>query len=224
MRFPISPPTIAAVLTLLASAASGAAQEQPGAPFEGVVRYRANDGSGSHVVSYAVSGDLVRVDVERRGESSTMIVDAHVLYVVLPARQMYMQLVIPALHQPRDEPSDEAQPVQTGRTYTVAGHRCETWVVRDGDGEIEMCVARDLGAMGALANTVDRRIAAASWYRRLAADFFPLRVATRDADGNEVSRLEATRVDRRPVDRSLFRPPSDYRKVLLPPMRGPQLQ
>jgi hypothetical protein len=227
MPFPISPLAVAALaLTVFAGAASGAAQERTEELFEGVVRYRAKDGSGSHVVSYAVSGDRVRLDVERPGEQSTMIVDAdaEVLYVVLPARQMYMQLSIPPLRPPRDESAEESQPVRTGRTHTVAGHRCETWVIADGAGEIEMCVARDLGSMGALATSVDRRIADASWYRRLASDFFPLRVATRDVHGNEVSRLEATRVDRRPLDRSLFRPPPDYRKVLLPLPRGPQLR
>ena len=50
--------------------------------------------------------------------------------------------------------------------------------------------------------------------------FFPMLVITRDEDGNETSRFEATEVEEKSLSNELFEVPSNYGEMKIPGMNS----
>jgi len=112
----------------------------------------------------------------------------------------------------------------TGRKETIAGHECEYYVMGD-KGEMEVCSAKGLGmfmmgqspmggAMSSMASLA--ALATGSDAAKLFADgFFPLKVVNTEHGKKEVV-MEATRVEKKPLDASLFVPPPDYKEMKMP--------
>lgn len=221
-----------AVAGALACASAGSATGLPAQPapegsFEGTISYAATDRGGAHRVTYAISTGFMRLEVTGASEESILIVDAgaQILYVVLPARQIYLQMRMASAGRGAGSDARLERPVRTGRHGRVAGYRCQVWLLRDTGGETEICSTPGLGTVKMGENPYDPRLSGATWYGRLAAEgLFPLRVVTRDGDGREISRLEAIRVRRTRLDRSLFRPPPDFRQYRLPTLSGPSFR
>ena len=114
---------------------------------------------------------------------------------------------------------DDVLITRTGKTGKVAGQVCDLYVAKgktDGMSE-EVCLAKGLGnpALAGL-TTGDARspLEFPSWMLDLAkTGAFPLRVVVRAKDGQEESRLEATKVEPRRLEDSLFTPPPGYRRM-----------
>ena len=47
--------------------------------------------------------------------------------------------------------------------------------------------------------------------------YFPLRTIARAADGSEEMKMEATSIDKKPLDDNLFVIPADYQLMQMPP-------
>jgi hypothetical protein len=112
----------------------------------------------------------------------------------------------------------------TGRKETIAGHECEYYVMGD-KGEMEVCSAKGLGMFmmgqspmgGALSSMASlAALATNSDAAKLFADgFFPLKMVNTEHGKKEVV-MEATRVEKKPLEASLFVPPPDYKEMKMP--------
>ena len=123
---------------------------------------------------------------------------------------------------------------RTGKQETIAGYTCEHWLMGDKQ-EIDMCVAKGLGyfgmggqsggGLGTFRNFAfsPKMLAEAAahpeWVKLLEGGAFPLKLTTME-DGKVKMSMEATRIEKKPLDDSLFVIPSDYKELSMPNMPG----
>jgi hypothetical protein len=227
---------------MIASCAAGAAVAQA-AGFEGVVAYKMPAKGGAGELTQMYKGDKTRTEVSDGKQTTAMIMDmtAGTMTVLMPPQKQYMVMDLKTMGQGlggllgmgkahKDTGAGAggtaAMPkiTATGRKETIAGHECEYYVMGD-KGETEVCSAKGLGMFmmgqspmgGGLASLA--AVAAMSTnpdaVKLFADGFFPLKVVSVKGGKNEVV-MEATRVEKKTLDASLFVPPPDYTQMKMP--------
>jgi len=103
---------------------------------------------------------------------------------------------------------------KTGKTDTVAGHKCETWEIEDAEQheKTQLCVA-DEGASWFHIPLVGAPAQMAWAGELLDGKHFPLRAIMLEASGTEKGRVEVTRIDKKSLDDALFEVPAGYTQV-----------
>ena len=220
--FPCVPPSVSA---------------QP-AGFEGVVAYKmAGKGAGAEMTQM-YKGMKSRTEINSGGQPTAMIMDmaAGTMTVLMPPQKAYMVMDMKKMGGlagmlgtgKKDAVADSASALAsikaTGRKDTIAGHPCEYYVMGE-KGEAEVCSAKGLGmfmmgqspmggamsslaALAALGTNADAA-------KMFADGFFPLKVVNLEGGKKEVV-IEATRVEKKALDGSLFVPPPDYKEMKMP--------
>jgi hypothetical protein len=194
-------------------------------PFEGVVHMTmTGQGQQSVPVAYYIKGNAARMEVQAQGMQMAMIMDmgAKKMYMVLPSQQMYMETSLEDM-QNRAEAMEgnvgEPKVTKTGRTETVAGHQCEHWIISSSvdSASADVCMAKGIGTFMQGSSPMSRGRPEPTWQREAREQgMFPLKVTS--SDGSVA--LEVTSIERKPLDASLFQPPSDYQKMPMPGMPG----
>jgi len=197
-----------AVLAMAAIAAPAIAYGQGTKQFEGVVTYQAN---GGHTFQYAIRDGRVRIDMNGESRQSSMIMDpgSGKMYMLMPEQKMYMEMNVPDVTELEDS-SNNVKPTKTGKSDVVAGHKCEYWTVREDEGQVDVCLAKDMGSFQAFSNKAVGN--AAAWQDAIGKDSFPLKVITHKGGKDQIA-LEATKVEAKSLDASLFTPPASYTKM-----------
>jgi hypothetical protein len=151
-------------------------------------------------------------------------------YVIMPERKMYMELSETSFDRAAEHLKDmKYEIVRTGKTDTVAGYQCDIFQTKSKEtGHIrgEACAAKGLANMGAFMGL--NRGAAASVSGDFSREvqqiikegYFLLRMVRKDDDGSEKMRMEATSVEKKKLDNSLFVPPADYTKFDMNAMKN----
>src|SRR5258707_12806768 len=122
----------------------------------------------------------------------------------------------------------------TGNRETIAGHTCEHWLMGEKQ-NLDMCVAKGLGYFGmggqgggglsALKNLAfsPKLLAEAAahpeWVKFLEGGAFPLKMTSTE-DGKVKMNMEATKIEKKALDDSLFSVPSDYKEFSMGGMGG----
>ncbi len=163
----------------------------------------------------------------------TLLVDAEQkkAWALVPATQMAMVIDLTAVNPPDGTPTAGPRTIpahlpseppvieKTGVVDVIAGYSCDVWNVKSQGNRAELCVADDipwldLGSLGwsspqlavaAMASGVNR---------------FPLRAVLFDAKGTEVTRMQATRIEKKSLEDARFTVPPDYRLVDMQSMLG----
>ena len=190
--------------------------------FEGVVHFTMKHDGQARVFDYALKGDKIRVDLGGdTGRMGSLIVDQHTnkRMVLVPEQRMVMDL--PPLESLPIEKSAAASKftlTRTGKTETILGYRCEQWVGQNDEGDTEIWAATGLGSfigtgsggghgMGGSAE------ATPSWVKEMREQgAFPLRVVTKNREGQERDRVEATSIEKKALSEDLFAVPADYQR------------
>ena len=108
-------------------------------------------------------------------------------------------------------------------TQKFAGVPCDVWTIDDAAGKVEVCVAKGFPFFE-LASTTKAPTEEPIWAAALTREnAFPLRVIAYDKRGNEEYRAEATRVDPKKLDDSLFQVPPGFKGDSAPDMRTASL-
>jgi hypothetical protein len=104
---------------------------------------------------------------------------------------------------------------KTGKTETIAGRSCEEWTVKDPSGKhTDVCIAEGLAYFDLDAL---RSGGGSAWNQKLREKkMFALRSIEFDATGKEISRTEATRIEKKKMDDAMFQVPADYRRMTPP--------
>lgn len=165
---------------------------------------------------------------------------------LMPSRKMYMTMDLKAtgegfkeaandMKQSQGYTQDRAWPklTPTGKKETVAGHTCEHWLMGDKQ-DLDMCVAKGLGYFGmgsqlggggllkdlAFSPKIVAEAAAhPEWVKFLEGGAFPLKL-TMTEDGKVKMNMEATRIEKKSLDDSLFTIPSDFKELSIPALTG----
>lgn len=162
---------------------------------------------------------------------------------LIPSRKMYMTIDMKAAAEGMkdfakdrhkdDDDSKFPKLTPTGKQETIAGYSCEHWLMGEKQ-ELDMCIAKGLGYFGMgsqsgggdfsafknLAFSPKLLAEAAShpeWVKFLEGGAFPLKLQVSE-EGKVKMTMEATRVERKPLDDSMFAIPADYKEMTIPNM------
>jgi Domain of unknown function (DUF4412) len=184
------------------------------ARFEGAITARVSGATGGADVTYLVKGDQFRMDMTGRGQSMYILRDPakNATLMVMPAQRMYMETPLSgdaAGNRAEGKPADIKM---TGRKETVAGVECEHVLITSDDSQYDACVAHGLGMFPMINNPMAGRGRGAepppAW-QKLGRDAFPLKV---QKVGGELA-FEVTKIERKPLDASLFAVPDGFQKL-----------
>jgi hypothetical protein len=199
-------------------------------------------------MTYFLKGNHTRIETKLANQpegSAVMLWDLEggKIVTLVPSRKMYMTMDVKAAaedmkqmkksHGQEDPEFPKLTP--TGKQETIAGYTCEHWLMGDNQ-DIDMCVAKGLGYFGMggqsggglaslknLAFSPKMLAAAAShpeWVKFLNGGAFPLKLSAMK-DGRVTMTMEATRVEKKPLDDSLFVIPTDYKEFSMPNLPAP---
>jgi len=193
----------------------------PAGGFEGVITMNESSEGEGVTHRFYFKGDKMRTD---SGDSGFAVWDAKKkegfsadledkTYTVIPWRDLALQ--------DAQKLFEHITLTKTGKSEKVVGYACEVLLSKDkSDGtSSELCIAKGLSNsafLGMIGGDGSGRGGYPAWFRDLVKDGgFPLRQIDRDESGKEESRLEATKVEAKRLDGSLFAPPSGFKRTEL---------
>jgi hypothetical protein len=212
------------------------------AGFEGIVAFRMTGKGRGAEMTQMYKGTKNRTEISGGGQDTAMIMDmtTGVMTILMPQQKMYMVMDMRKAGQAvagmpfgkgqKDTgvgagvPAAMASIKATGRKETIAGHECEYYLMGE-KGEAEVCSAKGLGMFmmgqspmgGGMASLA--ALAALGTHSdavKLFSDgFFPLKMVHTEGGKKQVV-MEATRVEKKMLDASLFVPPPDYKEMKMP--------
>ncbi len=209
---------------VLVSPAAMAAQS-----FEGTVTYTMNPTSGKPgQLVYHVKGTRVRADVTGAtggppgGMYMLMDATAGTMMSVMPAQKVYMTMDLKAMARqmkPDGGREKRGKITKTGKSETIAGHKCDHYLVGEKQ-DSDICAAKGLGmfmggsAMGSGGKGMFGGLPAGfEEYEEFAKDgFLPLKISA-IRNGKEEVVMEATSVEKKRLDPSLFAVPAGYQQM-----------
>lgn len=166
---------------------------------------------------------------------------------LMPSRKMYMTMDLKETQEGLKEAAEKMKKdkgeeeetkfpklTPTGKQETIAGYNCEHWLMGDKQ-DIDMCVAKGLGyfgmggqsrgGLGSLGNLAfsPKLLAEAAahpeWVKFLEGGAFPLKLTAME-DGKVKMNMEATKIERKSLDDSLFSIPADYKELNMGNLTG----
>ena len=198
-----------------------------GESFEGTIQMKGQGEGGSQTINYLVKKDRVRIEFgEKSEDQAIMILDYNrkKIYMVMPDEKGYLEMALESIELGKTERGEVKEKlVKTGKTETISGYRCEQWLLKGEEGEVEICAAKGIGfflqPQGISAKRAGPR---SSWTDQLTAEgLFPFRMVERSPSGEEKSRWEVTKVEKKKLSDSLFQPPAGYEKIQMPEFKIP---
>jgi len=191
--------------------------------FEGVVEYSITGEQGTMPMSYLMKGDNVRVEMEQRpGMKAAILIDAKTNKSVMLMDKMKMYMELPEPPAP-DSTTPKPQITKTGKTQKILGYDCQQFIVKEGDMESEVWVTKDLGTfqmmrMGGRQGKAN----AEAWQKMVGSEGgFPLLATTKQGD-TQISKMEATKIEKKSLDDALFKIPDGYKQFDASMMRRPR--
>jgi hypothetical protein len=201
--------------------------------FEGVVAYKlTGKGGKSTDMAMSIKGTHVRTDMSAEGRNMAMLLDgqAMTMTMLMDEQKMYMTMDMKAARERAQamKPGEHAPPKITplGTSETIAGRSCDNYLVETEKSKIEVCNSKGLGNFMSAQSPMGRGASPLSdleneAYRAYFKDgFFPLRLSSYEGSTKRVV-MEATRVEPKALDASLFQIPAGYTEMKMPGMGRP---
>jgi hypothetical protein len=213
-----------------------------GEAFEGLITSKMTTGSQQMEIKYAVKGSRTRIETQLAAGGTAMgivLMDfaSGSQTMLIPQMKSYTTMnwneeggVKNMVEKMTDNTSFKATP--TGKTETVAGFNCTHWILGDKQ-DTDACLAKGLGYFGGggdsgsvfdkLRNIAlgDKTKAALQsnpeFLKFVEGGVFPLKLSIIE-NGQSRTLMEVTKVERKPVDDSLFAIPADFKKMEIPGM------
>ncbi len=189
------------------------------ASFEGRFSLRIQDKNGTRLVSGAMKGDLMRVEipVDDGGKIVSLADFAHnEVSVILPGQSFYASMpiedAVTKISETRMSLGQTALQ-KTGGTATLLGYPCIKYLSKDKDGGItEIWAGTDIGSKKTSAallplarGTAEREL--------LAQGGFPLRIIGKTSGGVPRFRMDVVSMEKQTLADSLFILPASYLKL-----------
>jgi hypothetical protein len=211
----------AIVVALLMGAARASGQ------FEGIVQstnYTVDDyGVGQRFdMTIWVRHDMIRVNIPSVGGIPGSIViyrhDRKVSWVINEVEKTYFEVPLAdqlMVQKQADQNADKSTVDRTKKTRKLLGYQCEQIILKRGESETEIWGAKGLSDLTArmdslLGDSGERGVGTETEVMRQ-LQLFPLVSITR-SNGKVVDSQEVTRIERRPLDLSLFVIPPEFKK------------
>lgn len=184
--------------------------------FEGTIHYEFTAMGHSYTKTFMFKGDYVRVDSDGDHlfllpKKNTMIAFREGEYVEMDLSDYYVN------------PSDvEVTTKNTGKTKTIAGTKCEVWEVQAEGTLITLCLSKNLGNFTPGANTLSGIFNPKWMSENDSKNYMPLEAIMVSVSLN--TSVNAFKIERKPLNDSLFKIPKDVRKIESPMSRYKNMQ
>lgn len=202
--------------------------------FEGKVKFKITHDEDVMFLDYFMKKDKLRMEMGDNKEA-VFIKTAEKSLVLMPDQKQYMDLnnslfsKLPGMTGMGNEKEEDEEikdvdfeKFRTGKTMDLLGYECAQWIINDEqeEGEVEAWVTDELGNFMLMSSPMGGGFSP-GWSSNVKNNgFFPLLVISRDSNGEETSRFEATEVNEQSLDSDLFAPPSDFTEFQVPGMKG----
>jgi hypothetical protein len=183
-----------------------------GGPFEGEITMTISPENKPQITSvYDIKGERLRASTPAisGGEHTYSVLDfgAKKVFVISEAKKTAMSMNwdemmgIAAAAQKRQAANP---PVATGKKDVVAGYACDVYQLTEANGEkSEACLAKGIH--------FPRGPSTGGWLEALGDDVFPMRSDSRNPTDKSKFHMEVTKVEKKPLDDSLFAVPAGYK-------------
>jgi hypothetical protein len=181
--------------------------------FEGTVEYSITTEEGTMPMTYMMKGDNVRIEMEQApGRKAAILIDGKENKSVMLMDKMKMYMELPAPPSP-DADAPKPEITKTGKTQKILGYDCQQFVVKEGDAESDVWVAKGLGTFQMFKMGGPRgKSNAEAWQKLIGSEGgFPLLATTKEGD-SQISKMEATKVEKKSLDDALFKIPEGYKQ------------
>ena len=225
------------------SAGASSASLSSGGNFEGTITMQMKGESEKVMeMTYFLKGQHTRIEVtapDNPEAHSVMLWDLEgaKMTTLMPTRKMYMTIDMKEMAEKmkdaaKDMKKSDEDPrfpklTDTGKQETIAGYTCEHWLMGEKQ-NLDICVAKGLGyfgmgggsggGLGALKDLafspklLSEASAHPEWVKFLEGGAFPLKI-TATEKGKVTMNMEATKIERKSLDDSLFAVPPDYKEL-----------
>lgn len=213
--------------------------------FEGMIAMKMGTENNINAeMTYFLKGKHTRIEtkVPNLPDGSAVMLwdlDGGKIVTLMPARKMYMTMDMKSAAEDMkemkkaqgQEDAEFPKLTSTGRQETIAGYACEHWLMGENQDVVDMCVAKGLGYFGmggqssgglsSLKNLAfsPKMLAAAAehpeWVKFLNGGAFPLKLSAMK-DGKVTMTMEATAIEQKSLDDTLFVIPTDYKEFSMP--------
>ncbi|HZS12295.1 MAG TPA: DUF4412 domain-containing protein [Nitrospirales bacterium] len=210
-------------ILIFAVAVSAAAALAHAESFEGVAHFKNSTVGRNADFDYFIKGDKARMEVEGEGHGgkAAIIIDqaARKMLWLVPAQKMAMEMPMRDASERVTEKMKDANVERTGKTKAILGYPTEQLIAKTDQGDVEIWGAKGMGFFAGMHGRPGAEVPA--WARDLQKQgFFPLLIIHHDAKGEELSRMEATKIEKRSLSDDLFTVPADFKKFDPGMMRG----
>lgn len=207
---------LASLLFVIASCKKGL-----GSGFEGEITLQTTRDGKTQDMLVKAKGDKMRFDMTQGGQAASAIFDPtqNKMFMLMDQQKAYMEMDFSAPTAPQANVDAKAATAEkTGKKETIAGIDCEDWTVKDPSGKhTETCLADGLAFLDLDGLKGGSQTAFAKQLKEKKQ--FPLKSVDFDAAGKEISRTEATKIEKKKLDDTLFKVPDGYTKMALPGMK-----
>jgi Domain of unknown function (DUF4412) len=201
--------------------------------FEGKIKFKITHDAEVMFLDYFIKGENLRMEMGNNAEA-VFIKSEGKSIVLMPEEKMYLDLdnsilgKMPGMtgmnedeeNEENDREDFDIDKYRTGKTKTILGYECYQWIFKDNeeDDEVEAWVTNELGNFMLMSSPMGGGFSP-GWGSSINNNgFFPILVITRDEDGEENSRFEATEVNKQSLSNKLFNPPSNFSEMKIPGM------
>lgn len=196
--------------------------------FEGKIQFKMTHEGEAVVIDYFMKDNNIRMELGNNKEA-VFIKNKDKSIVLMPEQKMYMDLDNSIFNKIKnmagankeaenDEKDFDINKYRTGKTKTILGYDCSQWIIKDKDDgdEVEAWVTDELGNFMFMKSPMGGGFSP-GWSSSVKNNgFFPILVISKDSEGNETSRFEATEISKQSLQNSLFAPPANFEEMKIP--------
>ena len=205
------------------------------AVFEGTVSYQLTAEGMTMNMTQMTKGSKVRTEMEIPGMPGPMFIlmdmEEQVVRTVMPGMGMYMEInvkemvdQVPMTPEMRQNAAKTPDIERLGTSDQIAGISCQNYRITQGSQQIDACIATGMGVfMGGASGGPPGRggpldglgVDLSAFMEEFKDGMMPLRIRI-NQEGTWTTVLEATAVERKRLDDSLFVVPAGLRKMNVP--------
>jgi hypothetical protein len=184
--------------------------------FEGSVSYHMTAGKSESDFSYLMKGSKMRVDMGKKGQKFSSIVDMKTRksITLMHENKMYMTGDIPEPGKEKGKAKPEGKLVKTGNSEKILGRTCEEWLYTDKHGKTRIWLAKGMGVFAGMmkGNSLSRD----AWVKLAESKgMFPLKTVSETKDGKTFT-MVATDIQEKSLGDDLFKAPKNYKPMQMP--------
>jgi len=189
-----------------------------GSNFEGEITLKQTSAGKSEEMVVKAKQNKLRFEMNENGQAVAMLFDPaqNKVTTLFDDKKAYMELDFSSPSAPQANVDAKAATAEkTGKKDNIAGIDCEEWTVKDPSGKHnDVCLADGVAFfdLGAVQNKGDTAFSKQLREKKQ----FPLRSVDFDSTGKEIHRSEATKIEKKKLDSSLFEVPAGYQKISMP--------